>query len=874
MLPTCPACKQSVLDDDATECPFCGANMKSGKGGAAKPTPSKPSSSAAKSSPSPAADPKPAAAKPSSKPAGKPASASSKSMLDDDDDPFASSDDDDPFAAATKQDADSKSKAIAVSVKKTKTHVVELKCPMCDTVGFVPENSSGKDVKCSNPKCTVPVFMAPKNYGAPAPIAAPVKTKAKKSEPTGPSKKPLILAIVGGVALVAAVGLAVLFWPDTSGPGPAPVDFKGLAEKARQERLAKGLPDPTTIAGTPQKDEAADAAAQQKAAAPPIDVVSILKLMEDYSLEDILVNKRYCRLRTAIGYATVGDVAGMRSQFAKLDEIESTLQHFKIPALMTMGWQQMAAADKSAAAKTADEAVKATVKVGKGSRDTQGPMIDLAALLVATDRTAEAKKLLADHLVPDASTRLIVALGLARHRGDFDLERELPGAVGNPQRAWAPVGVTLVLAREGLWDAAQNWADSVADVEARTDCQITWADARTRAALGRKETVDPSVEAAAAKLSPGGKVQFLARLALTHATAGQAADATRLAAAAQEALKAIPVPAMARCDGFKEALDWKTPDTVALRQAVLGAAAIGQAQAKLTKKEDAWNSTIEALKFARGMAPSPAAVANVKEAAESMGLEPLRDKIRALLMLRSRDEAVRKTRELSNKLDSLAELAAERFHLQEAVLQGAVAAGLAPQVWSETLSLSQRSDANELESYLSGPLSRQLVERFTADGLTTEAADVNAKLEELEVPPDELFDLRQMVAAAVKNNDLNSAIKTLSQRRLAGESEEVAMQGFMRAAKQPDQAVTTLKQVQEMDIRTNNQFFKYEALRMLAAFAARNGDFAGVQSAIQNQRASYLERISIYLGLLEGYTAWKNAQPAPVVEVEAAANSK
>src|SRR5262245_2016313 len=45
-LPTCPACKQSVLDDDAVDCPFCGAPMKGGPGKprtatAPKPGPSK-----------------------------------------------------------------------------------------------------------------------------------------------------------------------------------------------------------------------------------------------------------------------------------------------------------------------------------------------------------------------------------------------------------------------------------------------------------------------------------------------------------------------------------------------------------------------------------------------------------------------------------------------------------------------------------------------------------------------------------------------------------------------------------------------------------------------------------------------------------------
>ncbi len=40
-LPTCPACGQSVLDDDAVDCPFCGASLKGGGKGSApkKPLP-------------------------------------------------------------------------------------------------------------------------------------------------------------------------------------------------------------------------------------------------------------------------------------------------------------------------------------------------------------------------------------------------------------------------------------------------------------------------------------------------------------------------------------------------------------------------------------------------------------------------------------------------------------------------------------------------------------------------------------------------------------------------------------------------------------------------------------------------------------------
>ena len=43
-LPSCPSCGQSVLDDDAADCPFCGAAMYGSSGGKkpAAPQPNKP----------------------------------------------------------------------------------------------------------------------------------------------------------------------------------------------------------------------------------------------------------------------------------------------------------------------------------------------------------------------------------------------------------------------------------------------------------------------------------------------------------------------------------------------------------------------------------------------------------------------------------------------------------------------------------------------------------------------------------------------------------------------------------------------------------------------------------------------------------------
>ena len=53
-------------------------------------------------------------------------------------------------------------KAIPVAPKPTKQRTLEVKCPMCETLGYVtaPQHQ-GKDVKCANPDCKHPYFVVP-----------------------------------------------------------------------------------------------------------------------------------------------------------------------------------------------------------------------------------------------------------------------------------------------------------------------------------------------------------------------------------------------------------------------------------------------------------------------------------------------------------------------------------------------------------------------------------------------------------------------------------------------------------------------------------------------------------------------------------------
>ena len=195
-LPLCPSCGQSVLEDDATDCTFCGAAMD-GSSGAKKPK----------------AQPK--KKKPAAEPKAETAAASA---------------DEDPFAI---QQNPTTTKAVPCSPKPRRGRQQRVICPMCDSQGFIPKAALGRQVRCANKECLVPIFTAATedtaetDARAPARISdeeAPVKPKKKKG---GSAKSPiLIYSVVGIVLLLGAVGLMMFLnqeGPDQLPPADIPL---------------------------------------------------------------------------------------------------------------------------------------------------------------------------------------------------------------------------------------------------------------------------------------------------------------------------------------------------------------------------------------------------------------------------------------------------------------------------------------------------------------------------------------------------------------------------------------------------------------------------------------------------------------------------
>src|SRR5262249_16223846 len=82
---------------------------------------------------------------------------------------------------------------------------LEVKCPMCETKGFISPKAAGKLVKCCNPECMVPIFTAP--------------VVEKKQVPAPPPKpKSKLPWYIVGVVVVAGIAGASIWFKNQQGP--------------------------------------------------------------------------------------------------------------------------------------------------------------------------------------------------------------------------------------------------------------------------------------------------------------------------------------------------------------------------------------------------------------------------------------------------------------------------------------------------------------------------------------------------------------------------------------------------------------------------------------------------------------------------------
>ncbi len=842
MLPTCPGCKQSVLDDDAEFCPFCGASMKGGKPGKAPPPKPASKPAAPKASSSAAAPATPA-------PANKPIKAAAKSGSADA--PKASSDDDDPFGVG----AASASRAIALSPRPAKGKTTRLVCPMCETQGFAGPDTAGKEVKCCNEKCPLPIFTSPKAEGAanasPMPQAAP---EVKKSNGV------MIMAAVSMVAVAAgSVWFFVLNDPAANiKPAPlppptpnnvAPIDVAKVDPAAEEKEKAN------TKVEKPAKERAAELRAQ------------ILPMMVDVSrVSENNRSKHYCRRLTAEACVEAGDLKLAKENIEQLVKLEPKQLRFhrEIP-LAQISWQELAAGNGEAAKAALNEAATAVSELPDFGRFTFEVTTDLAALQFAQGQTEEAQSLMQKNSLPAGSSGTLSAVLRRAHLlQTFNLDEAASSLPVIPWKSpqWVVTTTTLVL--RGHADKALAWAKLAPDAETRADCFAAWGDALVAAPKSNAKENDDQITAAVRDESPSLQARVWARTATARAAAKQKEAAVRAVSLAATALKSISVPANFVLPDMKQMMKLELPDALQPRLNAIAAVEVVRAQATLGQTEAAGQTLTDALQYLRGHAPSTAAAQSRFDAIANDANE-IKAQLKKALDLKTEDQVRQALNQYRAKCRLALDGAISRFTLQTEILKSAVEWSLVEAVWSEATANSAEATPEETrEDFLKTNLSVRLGRRLRAAG-----QDNQARLCETAATNGDFSDAREAIeretAESWSKGDVAAVARRLGSYQPAkGDGQKTSTEDTdwpllwaMRLLSRQEPPSKSDKSFEFVAAFTD-RIWREEGYELAASLATR--DINAVEPLWKKYRSSGLsptEKIAIFRGLCSGLSAIK-----------------
>ena len=820
--------------------------MKTGKGGGKAPAP--------KVAPKPAAKPSAASAPP---PAAAPKAAPTKAAAKTED-----ADSDDPFGV----DAASNSRAIPLSPRPAKGKTVRLVCPMCETAGFAGPEVAGKEVKCCNESCALPIFTAPKGEGAatgadPRTPAAGMKTVA--AAPTKKKASPAMIMTAASSMLLAGGSLWFFVFnePAAVRPPPAPP--------------SSGNNNPGVVAVTdPSAEKSDDPKPVEKSTSGGEKLrQTILPVIVDLSRESSKNrSKHFCRRLAAEAYVEAGDFAAAQENIDQLLKLTPKLPYHQVTPLTQMAWKEHAA-DKADSAKTAmDAALKVASELPGISRLTFDATTDLAALLFVNGRTEDAQSLMKrDSVLPAGSSGTIAALSRRSHlMHSFDIDEAAASLPIIPWKTPQWVVTTMTLVLRGHADKGAAWLKLASDPQTKADCWAAWGDCVVAANFSDAASKDEPIVAAIKDESPATQARIWARVATARVVAKQPAPANKAAANAATALQAVSLPKDFVLPEMKEMQKLQLSDAIGPRLNAIAAAEVARAQAVLGQKEPAAKSLAAALQHLRGHAPG-AYVSGKLFDATSRDMTSVKAQLKKALDLKTDDKVQQAWTTYREKCLLAFNAGTARFALQTEILKAAVDWPLVDAVWAEASAHSADKTPDEArEDFLKTNLSVRLGNRLREAGKTDQARQC-----ENAVTIGELTDVRdtmqrETAAEIQKGGNVASIaqrlaaheIKPAEGEKVATEDSEWTLLWGLRLASRLAKAGKTDKAFDLIGGFNKDMLWREEGYEMLAAMTAK--DPAAAELIWKKYRPSLLtptEKIAIFRGLCAGLSASLSKKP-------------
>jgi hypothetical protein len=715
---------------------------------------------------------------------------------------------------------------------------------MCETVGYVPRSAAGKDIRCANRECMVPVFTAPRPEK---------KVEEEKASPKKLTAKNLMMGLTMVGALSFAAWMTITTWSNGPRTNPQPTEqARGVAVPVGNGKDADKGVNPAPVQNPLTVSEERGAILQRMAIA-----------AEDKGHNR---SRPLCERITAHTAADCGDLELAGRLLERLQKAENGLIFYRVPPLTSIAWRQLKSGDRTAAGKTLDDCLSAAADLPVEGVFSIDSAAWLAAALTAAGRGKEAQSLVQRFPSSGPAGRLAAAetRAIAWNSCDIDREDQNRPLLDAPSLQ-LPVVVEITVA-SGFPKEALQLAQSVSDPKLQVECEVAWLEAvqRAKSASGGKPPAapDPSApdaEAVLAKLKPATLARCHARFALLRLQDNDRAGAETELKAALTALGAAKAGHEFELPLAEGIYRWQPSDTGPARQDALAFAAIAHVQAQLGQAEAANRNLAAALDCLRASAPSPSAV-DAKEKVNRKDRAGLQSQLRTALKLPETrlDQAVR---QYGANLKSLGVAAAARFEMETEILDAALPWAEPEEMWKLIGKRITAGDPDRREPYLTTPLPWLLIVRLKYRGGQTDA-DKAAPIENA-VGGTPTNPQARLVAAIAQSKEASPSeivrfIKTIKEIERADlERYELILADRLVKSDQFPKAFEVARKIED-------PILKEEAMQWSVALACRLGHGRDVKKILLAANSSFLptELVAAWRGFLIGLLAHERAEPA------------
>jgi len=755
-------------------------------------------------------------------------------------------DPDDPFGVS----APVMSKAVALLPKPAKGKLHRIVCPMCETPGFQSKKAAGREVRCANKECLVPIFTAPPLEGEEAEEAPRVEAVTEEKKSGGP------LLLYGGVTVVMlAIGGVAWFLnkpPSTAGldaPYVPPPVTNGGGETVPDPGL-----DPTTTVTAngdtdpkPQPPEPAGPTADELRA-------EAIELMNNVSLiRDRNSRKPYCRRMTAEAQALTGDFSGVDTQLQQLEIVGKSLRFYGVPPLVETGWQHLMAGRTDEVNATLERIQEPLESLPEYGTITVSTMTGYAALLAGAGRTDDAISALRERRNVEELGQFVEtwSRSLVAPQLSFAAALQQRPVTGWSEPQWATIAFELSC--RGQSDTAIAWANRAPTPQSKTECISAWAEGQL---LTQGLAAQPAIDQQISGLSPAEQAFVLARCQLVLATSSKDASASALLARAVKALSAAGTPSTVPMPNLKTETNVSLPDAEPLTAASVAAAEIAHAQQVSGQTDAAWKSVMLAQNWARAISPSPVQTQAPLAEINRLGASQIQALLKVSLNLLSDSDAQNAYLEYRNRCNRLNDVAMSRLTLQQQIFAAAADWGLSEKVWQE-ISARAAADAEpaKAEPWFDTRLPARLYAQFQAsqqDALKS-AVEQAVTVDRLRKNNDVSVPTGLVVEQNIASGKLKAAAGVLEQ--FAATNREDRDQRFQQetalrlaselvAAGKADQSLQFALAFQKSPQLTE------EMLQVIGAEATSAGQPLAVMVPARGEELTPPERISLLRGLV------------------------